>query len=803
MILESEKPVLSTQKLNIEGMHCAACARRIEKGISILPGVEKASVNLLRNNVEIVYQAEQTPLHNIVSKIEQLGYHVPDTRIYFQVNRLTEAGEARKLQQAVQKLSGVSDVRVNLVNRQVLVYFAEDQIDAEQIRAAMHQAGYPAEPLLSRQDHGAIAAHSLAEIRHLLIIAVLLSFPFWWIMLNQLFYMAIPDLLLDVRIQFLLATLLQFIPGSLFYRGAARAARSWSANMDTLVVLGTTSAYLFSIYAMFNLSGTAVHFKVSSMVITLVLLGKYMEERAKGKTSQAIQEMMRLYPDTARIMRGLHEVEVRVEEIKREDVVLVRPAERIPVDGVIVDGSGSIDESMLTGESMPVEKTAGDAVTGGTLNLNGILKIKTEQVGEQTVLARIIRTVEDAQTSKAPIERVADVAASYFVPLILLLAALTFVFVYFVQAADGAAALNRAIAVLVVACPCALGLATPASIMVGTGRGARAGVLIRGGEPLEMVSKINMVVFDKTGTITWGQPELVKFAVLDRTHGHTYQLLELAGQVERLSDHPLAQAIYSTAQANNMELEVWPQEYNMLPGRGVACRINDLEILMGKPAWLQEEGIRSDILSKITANWEQQGITVVAMAIDGCASAVIGLADTVKPEAKQVIAQLKGQQLDVCLLSGDSRTTVKSIAAQAGIDRVIYEILPDDKLAEVEKLHNQGLRVMMVGDGINDAPALAGADLGVAMGTGSDIAIETADITLMGGDLNRLITLFKLSSATMRNIKQNIFWAFFYNAFMIPLAMTGVLTPVMSAAAMAFSSVCVVSNALRLRTVKL
>lgn len=726
--------------LEVSGMSCAACSSRVERGLQRVAGVERASVNLAAGTAAVEYLPQQVSPADLIRAVEKIGY------------------SARLLS-------------TEPIDREA----AEDSQSARRLR--------------------------------LLIFSAALSLPFAVLMLGQFLKMPLPPLMTSGYTQLLLATPVQLVGGLPFYRGAYHALRSRSANMDVLVALGTTTAYLYSAFSLF-LWGPHHHyyFEVSAILITLILLGRYLEALAKGRASEAIRKLIGLQPKTARVLRNNQELEVPVAEVAVGDLVIVRPGERIPVDGIVRQGYSSVDESMLTGESIPVDKKVGDRVTGATVNRFGAIQVEATQVGRNTVLAQIIRAVQEAQGSKAPIQRLADSVASYFVPAVIFFAAATFTaWVWIADPGNLSRALINAIAVLVIACPCAMGLATPTSIMVGTGRGAESGILIRGGEHLERAHQVDTVVMDKTGTITRGEPQLTD-VITDRMEmGYSLSLLNWAGRLEKLSEHPLAQAIYQGAlkQIGDPKAFADPEEFRIIPGQGVTGRVDNHSIVLGNWRFLENQGISTVPLASAREQLEKEGKTAILMAVDQQAAAAFGVADTVREGAADAVAALKALGIEVWMLTGDNRRTAEHIARQVGIEKILAEVLPADKAKAVQELKKQGRVVAMVGDGINDAPALAAADIGIAMGTGTDVAMEAADITLMGGELQKVATAIRLSRATMRNVKQNLFWAFIYNMIGIPIAALGWLSPMIAGGAMALSSVSVVANALRLKRVPL
>lgn len=660
----------------------------------------------------------------------------------------------------------------------------------------MEKAGYKAEVEfeVDVDREKAMREEEIRSLKKSFIISASLSLPLF---LSMFVEMAGYDTILSNGwFQLALATPVQFIIGYRFYDGAYKSLRGGGANMDVLVAMGTSAAYFYSIYNL--LKGIPeYYFEAAAVIITLIILGKALESVAKGKTSDAIKKLMGLQPKTARVLKDGEEVEIPIEDLQIGDILLVRPGERIPVDGIIVSGSSALDESMITGESIPIDKTVGDEVIGATINKFGSFSFEATKIGKDTVLSQIIKLVEDAQGSKAPVQRLADQISGIFVPVVVLIALLTIVAFSFIK--DFNTGLINAVAVLVIACPCALGLATPTAIMVATGKGAENGILIKSGEHLEKAHKIDTIIFDKTGTITKGEPEVTDILAINDINED--DLLKLAASVERASEHPLGMAIVEKAEEENMEL-LAPEDFEAIPGKGLRADYQGQEVFIGNRKLMRENNISIDQLEENLLTLERQGKTAMLVAVEGQLAGTIAVADQLKDSSKAAIEELKQMGLEVYMITGDNERTAQAIAKEVDIDHVLADVLPENKAEVVEKLKGQGKNVGMVGDGINDAPALAASDVGFAIGTGTDVAMEAADITLMRGDLQGVVSAIKLSHRTMKTIKQNLFWAFFYNTIGIPFAALGYLSPMIGGAAMAFSSVSVVSNSLRLRNFK-
>lgn len=741
--MEPEKQSDTQVNLQITGMTCAACATRIEKGLNRLEGVAVANVNLAMETAHVEFRSEEVSIASIQEKVEKLGYHA-----------------------VVQ----------------------EDQADPSALRQ-----------------------QAITKQKVKLLVSAILSLPLLWSMVSHFSFLSwiwMPDIFMNPWFQLTLATPVQFIIGGQFYISAYKALRNRSANMDVLISLGTSAAYFYSLYLTIQwaMAGGSVHhgpemyYETSAVLITLVILGKLFEAIAKGRSSEAIKTLMGLQAKTALVVRDGSELVIPIESVVQGDIVIVKPGEKIPVDGDVLEGTSSVDESMITGESIPVGKKAGDKVIGATINKNGRLQIRATKVGKDSALAQIIKVVEEAQGSKAPIQRVADVISGVFVPIVVGLAVLGFLVWYFiVTPGDFAGALEKTIAILVIACPCALGLATPTSIMAGSGRAAELGILFKSGEHLESAQKVDTVILDKTGTVTKGKPELTDI-ILHQSDEERF--LQLVGAAEQNSEHPLAEAIVAGIRAKGVEM-LSVHEFEAIPGYGIRAVVDGVEVLAGTRKLMAQYDIDASFASDQMSQLEEAGKTVMLIAIDRSYAGMVAVADTIKETSKEAVSRLREMGLEVIMITGDNERTAQAIASQVGITSVRAEVLPEGKAEEVKKLQAQGRKVAMVGDGINDAPALAMADVGIAIGTGTDVAMEAADVTLMQGDLNRLADALIMSRRTMSNIKQNLFWALGYNTLGIPIAALGLLAPWIAGAAMALSSVSVVLNALRLQRVKL
>lgn len=789
--------------MHVTGMTCAACSARIEKVLNKMDGVESATVNLATEKSVVHYDPQKTSPHAIEQKIEKLGYGVVKEKLELNITGMTCAACSARIEKGLGRLQGVASANVNLaLEKGTFEYYTADVAPAD-IIARIEKLGFGAEiPKQQAQvDHREV---TIQRQQLKFIAAALFSLPLLWTMLAHFSwtsFLYVPDVLMNPWVQMALATPVQFVIGRQFYVGAYKALRNGGANMDVLVAMGTSAAYFYSVYEAIR-STTAHHsgaphlyFETSAVLITLILLGKLFEAKAKGRSSEAIKNLMRLQAKTALVVRDGVEMEVPIEHVLVGDVINIKPGTKIPVDGVVVSGMSAVDEAMLTGESIPVEKSVGSDVYGATMNKQGFLQMKATKVGRDTALAHIIQVVEDAQGSKAPIQRLADKISGIFVPIVVGIAVITFiVWLTLVDAGNLPQALEVFIAVLVIACPCALGLATPTSIMAGSGRAAEYGILFKGGEFLEQTGHVDTVVLDKTGTVTHGKPVVTD--VLVAAHMSEQTMLSLVAAAEQQSEHPLAEAIVAHAKQRQLALGS-VTTFEAIPGYGIEATVNAQRVIIGTRKLMRNYEIDYD--EQMLRTLEQQGKTAMLVAIDNMYAGIVAVADTVKETSREAVERLQQMGLHVVMLTGDNEATARAIAAQVGIKDVIAEVLPAHKADEVKKLQAAGKKVAMVGDGINDAPALATADIGMAIGTGTDVAIAAADVTLMQGDLTKIADAIMMSRATVRNIKQNLFWAFGYNTLGIPIAAAGLLAPWVAGAAMAFSSVSVVLNALRLQ----
>ncbi|PZP90848.1 MAG: copper-transporting ATPase [Variovorax paradoxus] len=791
-----EQPTATTWQLPVEGMTCASCVARVEKALSAVPGVQDATVNLATEAASVTAD-RRVGINALRAAVEKAGYSVAGRELTLSIGGMTCASCVGRVEKALRKVPGVLEAQVNLATEQAQVKLADDRVDASVLVAAVEKAGYQAQPLRSGNSSGATSGRGDAAPLWPVLLAAALSLPLVLPMIGMLFGR---DWMLPGWLQLALATPVQFWLGARFYRAGWKAVRAGAGNMDLLVALGTSAGYGLSVYLLLAHAahGTPhLYFEASAVVITLVLLGKWLEARAKRQTTDAIRALNALRPEYARVRRDGQEHEVPVAEVHSGDEVVVRPGERIPVDGVVLEGASQVDESLITGESLPVAKHAGDTVTGGAVNAEGLLLVRTTAVGAESTLARIVRLVESAQAKKAPIQRLVDRVSEVFVPVVLVIALATLLGWGLVTGNWEAAILN-AVAVLVIACPCALGLATPTAIMAGTGVAARRGILIKDAEALEVAHQVRTVAFDKTGTLTEGKPQLVEAHAAD---GDRLRFLDLAASIQAGSEHPLAKAVLDAAQREGGTLEA-ASKVRAVAGRGMAAYVAGQDLRLGSTRFMDELRIDMQPLSQLAATLQSQGRTVSWVADVSGPPKLLGLlafGDTIKPTAAAAVAKLQAQGVVPVLVTGDNRGSARVAAAQLGIDEVRAEVLPEDKARIVGELKAGGRAVAMVGDGINDAPALAAADVGIAMATGTDVAMHAAGITLMRGDPALVADALDISRRTYAKIRQNLFWAFAYNVVGIPLAAFGLLNPVIAGAAMAFSSVSVVTNALMLR----
>ncbi len=783
--------------LEITGMNCAACAQTIEKFLRRVPGVVEANVNFAAETARVTFDPQQVGAPLLIKAVDDAGYGARvqgrrPQRVRLRIGDMTCASCVQRIERRLKNAPGVISATVNLAAESADVTFDPAQTGIKQLIAVVQDTGYTAETAGEQPQDEQEQARA-AEIRRqgrLFVLGAVVSVPLFILSV----WFEFPSRL---YVLFAMATVVQIMLGWQYYRNSYRALKHGSANMDVLVAMGSSAAYLYSVYVTFLVQDQVdVYYDTGAVILTLITLGRFLEARAKGRTSAAIRKLMQLAPVQASVVRDGEEVKVSLQQVEVGDLIVVRPGEKIAVDGEVVEGHSTVDESMITGESIPVDKAAGDGVIGGTINKTGTFKFQATRVGSETALQQIIRLVQEAQGTKPPIQRLADTVAAYFVPAVIAIALLTFLG-WLLAGVGLAHALIPAVAVLVIACPCALGLATPTAVMVGTGLGADYGILIKQASALEMVGRLDTILFDKTGTLTRGQPEVTELRTLTDDLS-TDDLLRLAAAVENPSEHPLGQAIVARAKQTNLEIAA-VDDFEALAGRGVRATVDGQQILVGSNGLMHEAGVDVSSAQEAKSSLEQQGNTTLLVARDGQLVGLVALADTLKPGAMRAVSRLQQMGLDTYLITGDNRRTGEAIGQQLGMDNVLAEVLPEQKRDQVKQLQQQGHRVAMVGDGINDAPALAQADVGIALGTGTDVAMEAGEITLVSGDPLGVVRAILLSRRTLTHIKQNLFLAFFYNIAAIPLAAAGLLNPMIAAAAMAASSVSVVSNSLRLR----
>jgi len=799
--------------LNIGGMHCATCVQTIEKRLPKVKGVIYATINLAAEKAIIDYDPTVVDQQTIEDAITDVGYKVIHQEVTLKLSGMHCTMCAQAIEKALNQKEGVYKAVVNFATESTFVEFNPAQVSLEAIKKVIRDTGYDVvEPEGGVQDaEQKERENEIRSLKNKLIFSVVLTIPVVLYSNARFLPFSLPSLPIDNFVPlllFVLSTPVHFLVGHRFFTGAYKALKNKNPNMDVLVTLGTSAAYFYSVYVTF-FGGGKLYYTTAVSLMLFLILGKLLEAIAKGRTSAAIRKLMGLRAKTARIIRNGEETEVPVEDVQVGDIVIVRPGEKIPVDGEVIEGYSGVDEKVITGESIPVEKKVGDSVVGATINKTGMLKFKATKVGSDTVLAQIIKLVENALGSKAPIQRMVDVVSSYFVPMVLIAATISF-FAWYIVAADFTFALTIFIAVLIIACPCAMGLATPTAIMVGVGKGAEYGVLIKSSEALETVHKLQAIVFDKTGTLTKGEPEVTDIIPVSakKTQQEQEELLKLASIAEKNSEHPLGESIVKKAQEMHLEVSD-PEMFNAIPGYGVEVEHNKKKVLLGTRKLMEQNKVDFKELEEKMQSLEENGKTAMLVAVNGKAAGVIAVADTLKEYSVDAVKTLQGMGIEVVMLTGDNKRTAQAIAKQIGVNRVLAEVLPQDKALEIKRLQDEGKIVAMVGDGINDAPALAQANIGIAVGSGTDVAIETGDIVLVKNDLRDVVTSIQLSNATISKIKQGLFWAFAYNVVLIPVA-AGVLyptfnillEPTFAAIAMSLSSVSVVTNASLLRRFK-
>lgn len=822
---ETEKKTLdpdshhpNTAILPLAGMSCASCAMKIEKSLAKTPGVTSAAVNFAAEQAKVIYDPHLTSVNQLISTVKDAGYNVIIDKLELPISGMSCASCVTKIETALRRHQGIISANINFGTEHATIEYLPSQTSLGEIKQVIAAAGpYQVLETIAADQERLFRQQAYqkpkTKFRISLVLTIVImvgSMSHYLPYLKHIPYQTLNYILL------ILTTPVLFWAGNQFLRGFWSATKHLTADMNSLVTVGTFAAYLYSLsitlvpqWFIQHHIPTAVYFDTSATIITLILLGKLLEARAKGHTSDAIRKLIGLQAKTARVIRDNQELDIPIDEVKVGNIILVRPGEKVAVDGVIIEGSSTIDESMVTGESLPVEKTVGAIVIGATINKTGAFKFRATKVGKETMLAQIIKLVQEAQGAKAPIQRLADVISGIFVPIVIGIAVLTFLIWYFWGPSPTISyALLTFVSVLIIACPCALGLATPTAIMVGTGKGAELGILIRNIESLETMHRIDTIVFDKTGTLTEGKLKVTNVISDFGIRISELELLKLVASLEKGSEHPIGEAIVAEAKEKGLPLTD-PEEFEAYPGLGITGKINQTPILVGNMKYMEMNGIATNAITDRIQTLASQGKTILIAAKDKEIIGLIAVADTIKPDAKDTVDRLHKLGLTVIMITGDNQQTANAIAAQAGIDRVISEVLPYDKANQIKRLQQDGKKVAMVGDGINDAPALAQSDIGIAIGTGTDIAIESADITLIGSSLRHVATTIQLSKKTINTIKQNLFWAFFYNIIGIPIAAgilypwTGLLlNPMVAAAAMAFSSVSVVSNSLRLRNAK-
>lgn len=814
---------MTTKTLNIEGMTCASCAQTVENATRNLKGMQEANVNLATEKLNISYDESLLSVEEIQSAVAQVGYKALTGREHksFNIEGMTCASCAQTVEKATGTLNGVISSSVNLATEKMTVDYDPAILTVSDITQAVADSGYAAhediDSMNTVEDSKMKKGKYIHSMWKRFVASAIVTVPLLYISMGHMAGLPLPSVI-DPTMNPAIFALLQLILtlpvmffGRQFFTVGFKTLFKGHPNMDSLVALGTGAAFIYSVGATIAIwfgygdFSEVLYYESAAVILTLITLGKYLEVRSKGKTSEAIEKLMGLAPKTALVVRDGKEIKLSIDEVAVGDTVIVKPGEKIPVDGKVLEGMTSVDEAMLTGESIPVEKNPGDNVIGASINKNGTIQYKATKVGKDTALSQIIKLVEEAQGSKAPIAKMADIISGYFVPIVIVIALISSLAWYF-GGEDGLFSLTIAISVLVIACPCALGLATPTAIMVGTGKGAENGVLIKGGVALETTHKIQTIVFDKTGTITEGKPKVTD--IITENGISDTELLQLTASAEKGSEHPLGEAIVKGAEEKDLKLSK-SENFNAIPGQGIEVEIDGKKLLAGNKKLMDTRNISLKTLAEIADTLARNGKTPMYVAINDQIAGIIAVADTVKENSVAAIEKLHKMGIEVAMITGDNKGTAEAIARQVGIDRVLSEVLPEDKANEVKKLQSGGKKVAMVGDGINDAPALAQAEIGIAIGSGTDVAIESADIVLMRSDLMDVSTAVELSKATIRNIKENLFWAFAYNIIGIPFAMGifyffggPLLNPIIAGAAMSLSSVSVLLNALRLKRFK-